>query len=348
MGVLTAIWRAGTGWYISLLAFAVVGTLVGYFVFFEIFPGKPKISIIDLPIDVITEEPGFTISAFLDFARRDDDIKAVVIRISSRGSSGAIADRLLLEVRKLREEKPVVITMGNIVASGAYMMSLGGNYLYASPGSWVGSVGVLITNPGPVIPRPADERVISTGPHKLDAGGRRYFAGLMEQLKENFYQMVVAERGQKLQITREELLEGRIYNGNESVRLGLVDALGGDTETIQKAASLAGISSYDVVDVNVEVFRIFSQKLVRIIEPLMRTDGVRLDLREVRPMIEVSSGTDEVSESLAGMTNLDMIRRLYLPSGLDEVEDELLEDLGLDIETPRVFYLYLGYLGPAQ
>ena len=335
------------GWYISLLAFAVVGTLVGYFVFFEIFPGKPKIGIIDLPISVITEDPGFTISAFLDFARRDDDIKAVVIRISSRGSSGAIAERLFMEVRKLREEKPVVVTMGNIVASGAYMMSLGANYIYASPGSWVGSVGVLITNPGPVIPRPRDERVISTGPHKLDAGGRRHFAALMEQLKENFYQMVVAERGDKLQITREELLEGRIYNGNEAVRLGLVDALGGDTEAIEKAASLARISSYDVVDVNVEVFRIFNQKLARIIEPLA-TEGAQPDLRRVRPIVGLSSGTDQVSESLAGMSNLDMIRRLYLPSGLDHVEDELLEDLGLDIETPRVFYVYLGYLGPAQ
>ena len=335
------------GWYISLLAFAVVGTLVGYFVFFEIFPGKPKIGIIDLPVSVITEDPGFTISAFLDFARRDDDIKAVVIRISSRGSSGAIAERLFMEVRKLREEKPVVVTMGNIVASGAYMMSLGANYIYASPGSWVGSVGVLITNPGPVIPRPRDERVISTGPHKLDAGGRRHFAALMEQLKENFYQMVVAERGDKLQITREELLEGRIYNGNEAVRLGLVDALGGDTEAIEKAASLARISSYDVVDVNVEVFRIFNQKLARIIEPLA-TEGAQPDLRRVRPIVGLSSGTDQVSESLAGMSNLDMIRRLYLPSGLDHVEDELLEDLGLDIETPRVFYVYLGYLGPAQ
>ena len=255
MSVLSSLRRLGTGWYVSLLAFAVVGTLVGYFVFFEIFPGKPKIGIIDLPIDVITEEPGFTISAFLDFARRDDDIKAVVIRISSRGSSGAIAGRLLLEVRKLR----------------------------------------------------------------------------MEQLKENFYQMVVAERGNKLQIIREELLEGRIYNGSEAVRLGLVDALGGDTEAIEKAASLAGISSYDVVDVNVEAFRIFNEKFARIIEPLLRTEVARLDLREVRTMIEVSGGTDEVSESLGGMTNLDMIRRLYLPSGLGDLENDLLEDLGLDI-----------------
>ena len=57
---------------------AVAGIVIGYFVFFDVFPGKPKIGIIDVPFTVLTPDAAFVISAFLDFARQDDDIKAVV------------------------------------------------------------------------------------------------------------------------------------------------------------------------------------------------------------------------------------------------------------------------------
>ena len=89
--------------------------------------------------------------------------------------------------------------MGDVTASGAYMMSLGANHTYANPGSWVGSIGVFITSPGPLIPSTPDDRVISTGPQKLAGGGsRRDFVRILDQLKKNFYQMVAAERGDKL------------------------------------------------------------------------------------------------------------------------------------------------------
>ena len=168
-----------------------------------------------------------------------------MIKLNSPGSAGAAGEQLYRETRKLREEKPVVISMHDLVASGAYKWAMGANYLYAKPGSWVGSVGVFITNPGPSIPQVPSEDIIFTGPQKLTGGNRTDFITILDQLKENFYQTVATERGDRLNISREELLKARIYNGSEALSLGLIDAIGSDSEAIEKAASLAGISNYD-------------------------------------------------------------------------------------------------------
>ena len=343
MGNLSTVWRIATRWYISLPFVVALGIILGYFVFFESWPSKPKIGVIDIPFTVITDDSAFVINAFLNYARERDDIKAVVIKLNSPGSFGAAGERVYGETSKLREEKPVVTAMKDLVASGAYMWSLGANYTYATPGSWVGSVGVIIAPLPPLVPPTPDEQVIATGPVKGTFGSRRDLVRMLDQLKENFYQMVVAERGDKLRISREELLHGRVYNGNEALRLGLVDALGGDTEAIEKAASLADISSYDLVDINTEVFREFNEKFWRIIEPLeplLAVGGDQSGLAEIRSLMALSGGTGDSADPLS-VTSVDMLRRLYLPSGISETQN-VLSDFSLEINTPRIYYLYVG------
>lgn len=345
MGTLSAAWRITTTWYVSLLLVAVVGVGVGYAVFFHVYPGKPKIGVIDIPFTIIDEDAAFVISSFLDYARRRDDIKAVVIKLSSPGSFGASGEQVYRETSSLRDEKPVVISIGDLATSGAYKWSLGANYTYARAGSWVGHVGVFITFPGPLIPPAPSERIISTGPQKLSGGGsRRDFLRILDQAKENFYQTVAAERGDKLRISREDLLQARIYNGNEAVRLGLVDAVGGDTDAIEKAASLAGISDYGLVDVNVEVFRIFNQKFARIVEPvesLLNGIESRPGLADVTDLFARPGGTGDPAHPVDVVTSTGVLRRLFLPTGIREVQEEL-SDFSLDIITPRIYYLYVG------
>ena len=300
MGRLAAVWRLAGRWYVSALLLAVVGALAGYVVFFYVFPGKPKIGVIDIPFTVINEDSAFVIGAFLDYARRNDDIKAVVIKLNSPGGGAAASEHLYLETRKLRKEKPVVVAITDYAASGGYMMSMGANYVFAKTSSAVGSVGVIISSPGPTIPRPPREDIAFSGPSKLGGGDRRYWVSLVDELKDAFALMVMTERDGRLSISREELVEARIYSGVESVKLGLVDAIGGDTEAIEKAASLAGISGYDLVDVNVEVFRLFNEKVARIIEPLGPLSGGTDESREpaqtinstetIRPTLPVFRG----------------------------------------------------------
>ena len=350
MGRLAAILKLASQWYVSLLLAAAAGILIGYLIFFHVFPGKPKIGIIDIPFTVITEDSGFVISAFLDYARQNDDVKAVVIKLDSPGGGAATSERLFLEIRRLREEKPVVVVTNSFLASGGYMMALGANHVYAVPASIVGSVGVLVQffEGPPLIPRPPDREggdleILASGPHKLTGGGRRHLVRLLDQLKESFAQMVITQRGDRLLLPADQLVEGRIYYGIEAARLGMVDDIGGDSDAIEKAASLAGISNYDLVDVNVEVFRIFSQKLRRIIEPLLVADGGLIGGSDIGTLMGLSRDSVDSARSPDSMVSFGVLRRFLLPSGFGETGRDPLPGLPLGVNPPKIYYLYLGY-----
>ena len=342
MSKVSALWRIATSWYISLVFVTAIGIVIGYFVFFEVYPGKPKIGVIDIPFTVITDDSAFTISAYLEYARRKDDIKAVVIKLNSPGGFASASEHLFLETRKLREEKPVVIAMADIVASGGYMMSLGANYTFAKGATEVGSVGVILSQPGPLIPNPPDENTVTSGAFKRGGGSRRDWIRTVDQLKEGFAEMVFVERGDKLRISREELTQARVYPGIEGVRLGLVDEIGGETQALEKAANLAGISGYELVDVNTEVQRIFFEKIQRIIEPLLGDDGSPPNLGALATLMEVPGGTGDNPGSVGGATGMNMLRRLFLTSGVNQIQDAVPPDFPLDISTPKIFYLYVG------
>ena len=341
MGKISAVWRIASSWYVSLLFVVAAGIVIGYFVFFEVYPGRPKIAVIDIPFTVITDDSAFVIDAFLDYARERDDIKGVVIKLNSPGGGAAASEQLFVETRKLREEKPVVIAMGDIVASGAYMMSMGANFMYARPSTFVGSVGVVLSFPGPLLPSLPDEQVITTGPFKRGSA-RRHFISATDQLKQGFAQMVITERGDKLRLSREELLDAQIFPGIEGVRVGLVDAIGGDTDAIEKAADLAGISNYDLVDVNTEVFRILNQKLARILEPLFDLTGSQPGVGDVRSLMAPPTGTGDAGQFPDGGTSISALRRLFLPSGVRQLQQEAPPGVPLEVETPRIYYLYVG------
>ena len=320
--------RAIANWYVGAVLLAALGVVIGGLVFSQVWPGKPKIGIIDIPFTIITDDSSFVISAFLDYARRDPSIKGVVIRLNSPGGGAAASEQLYYQTRKLREKKPVVIVMNDIVASGGYMMSMGATYTYAKPSSFVGNVGVILYFPGALIPNPPGEQIMPTGPNKLNGGGRRYFVGVTDQLKQAFAHIVISERGGKLRISRNELLQGKIYTGVESANTGLVDGVGGDSDAIEKAAQLAGVSNYGLVDVNTEVFRAFNQRFKRIIEPLQSGGGEW----------PAASGQWPV----AGDQSLDTLRRYMLPSGLGGEQERALPGFPMKVNGPNVYYLYVG------
>ena len=337
----SAIGRMATSRYSFALLTVAAGIVIGYFVFFNLWPGKPKVAIIDIPFTVLSDDSAFVIDAFLDYARDRGDVKAVVIRLNSPGGGAAASEQLFLETAALRQKKPVVVVMNDIVASGGYMMALGANHIFAKPASFVGSIGVILSFPGPLIPNQPDERVTSSGPFKLGGGSRRHFIELADQVREGFAQMVISQRGDKLRLSSQELTDGRIYSGIEAVKLGLVDSVGGDTQAIEKAASLAGISSYDLVDVNTEVFRIFAQKIVRQLEPLavLQADEPALaNIRALRALDRVEGSPDSVD----GPSGVETLRRQFLPSGIAQIQEEAPPGFPMELNTPRLYYLYVG------
>ena len=340
MSKLATVRKIATSWYVSLLVLSAVGAAVGYYVFFNIAPGEPKIGVIDVPFTVINDNSAFVISAFLEYARENDSIKAVVIKLNSPGGSAASSEQLLLDTLELRQEKPVVIAMSDVVASGGYMMSLGANYTYAKTSSIVGSVGVILTAPGPPLPRAPGETVVVTGPFKQGGGSRRHWISMTDQLKQAFLQMVATQRGDKLRISLDDLGQAKIYSGVEAVKLGLVDGVGGATEAIDKAASLAGISSYDLLDVNVEVLRIFNEQVKRIIDPLLGGDAPAF--ADIRTLLALSTDKERADDSFQAFSGVELLRRQLLPSGTGESQAEALPGFPLTVNPPNLYYIYVG------
>lgn len=302
--------RALTSWYVLAPSAVIIGVVIGAVVLVNTSPTKHNIGVIDIPFTVITDDSSYVITQYLNYARKDPSIKAVVIRVATPGGGAASSERLYIETRNLRDEKPVVMVMGGMVASGGYMMAMGVNHTFAQTSSLVGNVGV-ITIAGPFIPRPLPESIVVTGPHKLYGSSRRDWIGLADELKDAFAQMVIRERGDKLRITEAELTEGRLYAGVDAVRLGLVDEIGGDSDAMDKAAELAGISNYGIVDVNAEVLR----------ESIQRTRRIFRSELDVEP----------VSEDALPTLLLDNIDR-----------ENPLPEFPLDIQSPNIYYLYAG------
>ena len=302
--------RALASWYVLAPAAIIAGIVIGAVLLVNTSPTRQNIGVIDIPFTVITDNSAYIITQYLDYARKDPSIKAVVIRISSPGGGAASSERLYIETRNLRDEKPVVMVMNGMVASGGYMMAMGVNHIYAQTSSLVGNVGV-IAGSGPLIPRPLPESIVVTGPHKLYGSSRRDWIGLIDGLKDSFAQMVIHERGDKLQISKAELTEGRLYTGVEAHRLGLVDDIGGDSDAMDKAAELAGISNYGVVDVNAEVLR----------QSILRT----------RRIFSSELEADPTGASALPSLILDNIDR-----------EDPLPEFPLEIQRPNIYYLYAG------
>ena len=254
------------GWRGAALLAALAGILAGGIALAVLYagpplgigpgvgPGRASVGVIAIPPFIITENSARLVMRHLDYARHDDDIQAVVITITSPGGGAAASEKLYLEVRRLREDKPVVIVMNSIAASGGYMMAMAANEVYAQPTSLVGNVGVIVGGLS-TLPFPPSERTIGTGPQKLSGSDRQHWFDMISRVHQSFVNLVFDERGDRIRITPAQLAEGHLYTGVEAVEYGLADGIGSDGVAIARAAELAGLSEYDVTDVNLLVLR---------------------------------------------------------------------------------------------
>ena len=332
-----------TNWFTLVLLMAGLGVAAGLLIFVFVFPGKPKIGVIDIPFTVITDRSTSAITEYLDYARQDDSIKAVVIKITSPGGGAAASERLYRETERLAQEKPVVLVMNGLVASGGYMMAMGATHTYAQTSSLVGNVGV-VSFQDPLIPALDNESLLITGVYKRSGFSRRDWFETLEDLKESFAQIVVSERGDKLLISKDELTEGRIYSGLEAVRLGLADELGGDNDAFEKAADLAGISSYGLVDVNLKVIKRNAEELDAIFSTSIEESG-SLDALALGDRDYSDDGLTPGSSAAAtnaSLERLDILRDLILYGGLNVNQEDPLPEFPLDLNHPSVYYLYVG------
>ncbi len=319
-----------------------LGIAAGVLAFVYFTPGKPQVGVIEVPYTVFNDRTANAISLYLDYARRDDSIKAVVISLSSPGGGAAASERLYNETRRLREEKPVVLVMGGVVASGGYMMSMGTSYTYAQAASLVGNVGIIFTADS-LLPELPEEDLVFSSPRKLDGGTRREWVGAVDILREAFVQTVVSERGDRLRISGDELGEGRLYPGIAAVQLGLADEIGSQSDAVLKAAELAGISNYGFVDVNLEVVRELVESLDFVFPAGGEDDGLVRALSILADPASDGASKSPEGHSEGALAELQRLRNLILDQGLGAGEEDPLPDLPVDIHRPDFYYLYVGH-----
>jgi len=174
--------------------------------------------------------------------RQNETVKAVVLKVDSPGGSAAASERLYMAVQRTAEEMPVVASVQSTGASGAYYAMLPAERIYAMPSSFVGSVGVRGSTPAPPI-----GSEIRTGPDKA-SGTLDQRRAQIETLRRMFVGSVMKWRGDRLNISREEVSHAKVYVGPTAVRNGMADRIGTLPEATQYAADRAGLDSYAVVE----------------------------------------------------------------------------------------------------
>jgi protease-4 len=200
-----------------------------------------------------------TINEHLRELRHDDSVKAVVLRVNSPGGSATASHRMVREIELTNEEKPVIVSMGGIAASGGYMISAVADYIFAEPTTITGSIGVVSILPN--IDEMLDNLSLSfegvethpfAGTFSLARAKTpeelRQIRAMGEQTYDDFLQLVAVNRN----MTRNELLpfaEGRVWAGRTALKANLVDELGGLMDAVQRAADLAGIGdSFNLIE----------------------------------------------------------------------------------------------------
>jgi protease-4 len=200
-----------------------------------------------------------TISAAIREARLDDDVKAIVLRVNSPGGSAMASDVMWREVVLAKQAKPVIVSMGNVAASGGYYIACAADKIVADEKTITGSIGVfgVIPNAQGLMNNKLGitfDRV-KTNKHAdimsvfkpLTAEERDIIQIGVEKIYDDFITKVAEGRG----MTKEEvdaIGQGRVWTGLDAIKIGLVDEIGGLERAIEIAKTTAKLDDYSIID----------------------------------------------------------------------------------------------------
>jgi len=190
----------------------------------------------------------------LQEARKDEDIKAIVLRIDSPGGNALTSDLIWREIEITKKVKPVVVSMGNYAASGGYYIACNANKIFAEKNTITGSIGVfgILPNFTPL----ANKLGINTEQVKTHENSANYspFVPVDEKFRaftlegvEKIYNTFVSHvaEGRKMTFAQvDSIAQGRVWSGTQAIKIGLVDKIGGLNDAIAEAAKIAKIKSY--------------------------------------------------------------------------------------------------------
>jgi protease-4 len=190
--------------------------------------------------------------------RKDEHIKALVLRINSPGGSALASDVMWREIELLKKEKPVVVSMGSVAASGGYYLAAPANWIVAQPNTITGSIGVfgMLLNAQNLLENKLGIHVetVKFGEYAdlgmpnraLNTSERQIVQKGVDLIYNDFIQKVA--KGRKLKLEQvDSIAQGRVWSGKDAIKIGLVDELGGLDRAIAVAAKKAQITEFRTV-----------------------------------------------------------------------------------------------------
>jgi protease-4 len=223
--------------------------------------GKDRIAIIYAQGDVVDgkgEEGQIGSATYRNLirkAREDKNIKAIVLRINSGGGSSLASENIWREMTLARKEKPVVVSFGDVAASGAYYLSCNADSIFSQPNTITGSIGVFalipnmekffddklgITFDGVKTSADADALTVVK---PLSDKQKQYIQNEIDTIYHDFKLRVSEGRKKDINFI-DSIAQGRIWSGTRGLQLGLVDRIGGLQDAIECAARMAHITDY--------------------------------------------------------------------------------------------------------
>jgi protease-4 len=188
-------------------------------------------------------------------ARLDKSVKAIVLRVNSPGGSALASDVIWREVSLAKKEKPVVVSMGDVAASGGYYIACNANKVFANASTITGSIGVFSIVPN--IESFLKNKVgitsdrVRTGPfadmgsmdRALTEPEKKFFQSSTDSIYNTFKSRVSEGRNRDLEYV-DSIAQGRVWTGTRGLTVGLVDEIGTLSDAIEAAASMAKVKSY--------------------------------------------------------------------------------------------------------
>jgi len=218
--------------------------------------GKDKIALVYAQGDIVDGDGsndnigGEKYRKIIRKARLDKSIKAIVLRINSGGGSALASENIWRELSLAKKDKPVVVSFGDVAASGGYYIAAGADSIFASPNTITGSIGVFgllpnmqnffknklgVTFDGVKTAEYADAGAVY---RPLSETEKKFFQNSVDRIYDQFKQRV-AEGRKKTKVYVDSIAQGRVWSGDDALQIGLVDKIGTLQDAVNAAAKLA-------------------------------------------------------------------------------------------------------------
>ncbi|GMT43170.1 MAG: multidrug transporter [bacterium] len=230
--------------------------------------GKDKIGLVEIfgPIMSSAKAVG-QIKKYAD----DRSIKGILVHIDSPGGAVAPSQEIYNCLLEARKKKKVVASMGTLAASGGYYIAVGADRIVANPGTITGSIGVIMgfmDMRGLMSKLGIETIVVKSGQYKDIGYGARPFTDadrkVMQEVINDVYlqfvETVAKERNMEIKAVK-KIADGRIFSGRQSMKLGMIDQLGGYRDALDLLSELAGIDGEPVIVKEKEKFSLFKELL---------------------------------------------------------------------------------------